>query len=527
MIKRISKPFILSLLSCLLVANIGIDKTSIVANAANTSNTYSSSNIARGADIGWVSQLEDIGIKWINDNGNTEDPLKILKDKGIDSVRLRVFVDPPSNYTWTKRDRTVCYLGYSDKDSVVAMAKRAKELDMKIMIDFHYSDHFADPAYQDKPKAWENHTFNKLKEDVYNHTTEVMTALANEGIYPEWVQVGNETNSGMLWDDGYIWDGSSTPNVTSWSQLINEGYSAVKNISPSSKVILHLAHGYDNSLFRNIFDALKDAGTNYDVIGMSYYPYWEGSEYTDSINDIIYNLNDMSSRYNKDVMICEIGGLENEATETYNLIKAAIKAVSDVPNGRGLGVFYWEPAVSSSVLPDEYPLGACTEISKNTLKFTTALDAFKDSAFNDLNTNSTYKIVNRISGKALNVSGGSHESGAAIEQYTYYGWNSQKWKLISSGNGYYKIMNVGSGKVLDISKSSLQNGASNIQSNNNNGLNQQWKLIKTEDNYYKIQNRNSSKVLDIKASSKDECASSIQWEDNGGWNQMWILVEVD
>ena len=106
--------------------------------------------------------------------------------------------------------------------------------------------------------------------------------------------------------------------------------------------------------------------------------------------------------------------------------------------------------------------------------------------------------------------------------------NSQKWKLISSGNGYYKIMNVGSGKVLDISKSSLQNGASNIQSNNNNnGLNQQWKLIKTEDNYYKIQNRNSSKVLDIKASSKDECASSIQWEDNGGWNQMWILVEVD
>lgn len=331
----------------------------------------------------------------------------------------------------------------------------------------------------------------------------------------------------MLWDDGYIWDGSSTPNVTSWSQLINEGYSAVKNISPSSKVILHLAHGYDNSLFRNIFDALKDAGTNYDVIGMSYYPYWEGSEYTDSINDIIYNLNDMSSRYNKDVMICEIGGLEDEATETYNLIKAAIKAVSDVPNGRGLGVFYWEPAVSSSVLPDEYPLGACTEISKNTLKFTTALDAFKDSAFNDLNTNSTYKIVNRISGKALNVSGGSHESGAAIEQYTYYGWNSQKWKLISSGNGYYKIMNVGSGKVLDISKSSLQNGASNIQSNNNNGLNQQWKLIKTEDNYYKIQNRNSSKVLDIKASSKDECASSIQWEDNGGWNQMWILVEVD
>ncbi|MDO4535718.1 MAG: glycosyl hydrolase 53 family protein, partial [Clostridium perfringens] len=311
MIKRIRKPFILSMLSCLLISNIGINKTSVIANATNNiPNTSTSSNIAKGADIGWVSQLEDMGIKWVSDNGNVDDPIKLLKDKGIDSVRLRVFVDPPSDYTWTKNDGTVCYLGYSNKDSVVSMAKRAKELDMKVMIDFHYSDHFADPAYQDKPEAWENHTFNELKEDVYNHTTEVMTALASEGIYPEWVQVGNETNSGMLWDDGYIWDGSSTPNVASWSQLINEGYSAVKNISPSSKVILHLAHGYDNSLFRSVFDALKGAGTNYDVIGMSYYPYWEGSEYTESINDIIYNLNDMSSRYDKDVMICEIGGLE-------------------------------------------------------------------------------------------------------------------------------------------------------------------------------------------------------------------------
>ena len=98
-------------------------------------------------------------------------------------------------------------------------------------------------------------------------------------------------------------------------------------------------------------------------------------------------------------MICEVGGLEDEATETYNLIKATIQAVENVPNGKGIGVFYWEPAVTSSVLPDEYPLGACTEVSNNVLKFTTAMDAFKDSAFNKFpNTNATYKIINRISG---------------------------------------------------------------------------------------------------------------------------------
>lgn len=521
MLKKL-KSIIFSVLSCSLLFSTNINNSLVTANATTNS------NIAKGADIGWVSQLEDMGISWVDDNGTTADPIKILKDKGIDSVRLRVFVDPPKDYKWTKKDGTTCLLGYSDKENVVAMAKRAKELGMKVMIDFHYSDHFADPAYQDKPKAWENHSFDELKKDVYNHTLDVMTALKDANISPDWVQIGNETNSGMLWPDANIWTGGSTPDVSKWSELINQGYAAVKQVSNSSKVILHLAHGYDNSLFRNVFDALEKANTNYDVIGMSYYPYWEGSDYTQSINEISYNLNDMASRYNKEVMICEVGGLEDEATETYNLIKATIQAVENVPNGKGIGVFYWEPAVTSSVLPDEYPLGACTEVSNNVLKFTTAMDAFKDSAFNKFpNTNATYKIINRISGKALNVSGGSKENGATIEQYTYCGWDSQKWKLIDLNNGYYKIMNVGSGKILDISASSLDNGASTIQWSDNNGWNQQWKFYTTNDNYYKIQNRNSSKILDIEASSKEECAPNIQWTDNGGWNQMWVLVEVD
>ncbi len=519
MFKNFLKIILLVITSLFLLTSFNNSTKSISASAYST--------ISKGADIGWISQLQDNGISWVNESGITENPLKILKDQGIDSVRLRVFVNPPTSAQWTKNDGTTCLLGYADKDSVVEMAKQASDLGLKIMIDFHYSDHFADPAYQDIPEEWSNHSLEQLKKDVYNHTYEVMTSLANAGIYPEWVQVGNENNSGMLWPYGYIWNGSSTPDVTNWVSFINKGYEAVKKVSPSSKVIIHLAEGHENELFRTIFDSLTTAEANYDVIGMSYYPYWADMDYKDSIDELSYNLNDMASRYNKEVMVCEVGGLDSDETESYNLIKAVINAVMEVPNNKGLGVFYWEPAVTSSVLPDEYPLGACKEVSTNTLKFTTALAAFKTINSSFPNTDTNYKIINRLSGKALNVSGGSSDNGSTIEQYTYYGWNSQKWRLISTGDGYYKIQNVGSGKVLDISSSSLYDGASCVQWQDNNGYNQQWKFNSTWDSYYTLENRNSSKILGLQYDSREELIPAIQTTNTEAWSHMWILVEVD
>lgn len=519
MFKKITNTFLLIFISFCLCLTFNSTNNTQIAKASST--------ISRGADIGWISQLQSNGISWVNDYGVTENPLKILKDHGIDSVRLRVFVNPPENAQWTKKDGTTCLLGYADKDSVLEMAKQAKALGLKIMIDFHYSDHFADPAYQDIPEAWSNHSVEQLKQDVYEHTYDVMTTLANAGIYPEWVQVGNENNSGMLWPHGYIWGNGSTPDVTNWTSFINKGYEAVKKVSPSSKVILHLAKGHENHLFRNIFDALTAAGAKYDVIGMSYYPYWAGLDYKDSVEDLAYNLNDMASRYNKEVMVVEVGGLENDETESYNLIKAVMNAVNKVPNNKGLGVFYWEPAVASSVLPDEYPLGACKEVSPNLLKFTTALDAFKTTTNAFPNTNATYKIINRLSGKALNVSGGSYDNGSSIEQYTYYGWDSQKWKLISTGDNYYKIQNVGSGKILDISSMSLYDGAPCIQWDDTNGYNQQWQLTQSWDSYYKIQNRLSNKLLGLQYDSREECTSTVQISDTNAWSHMWIFVEVN
>lgn len=147
-----------------------------------------------GADIGFLSQLEAQGVQWVDDNGNMRDALELLKEKGVNAVRLRAFVKPPEDFVWTKPDGTTCILGYTDTQALLYNAKRAKELGMKIMVVFHYSDHFADPLIQDVPAEWEGASESELEQYVYDYTAYIMTQLAKEGIYPEWVQVGNEVS---------------------------------------------------------------------------------------------------------------------------------------------------------------------------------------------------------------------------------------------------------------------------------------------------------------------------------------------
>lgn len=332
------------------------------------------SNFALGADIGWMKQLEDEGVKWLDDFGVQQDPLQILKEHGINAVRLRVFVNPPSNYYWLKDGTTWTMLGYSDKNGVIEAAQRAKALGMDVMVDFHYSDVFADPGHQYKPSAWESHNFNQLQASVYSHTLDVLTELGQYGITPKWVQVGNEINTGILHPSG------STNNFGQLTALLNSGYDAVKDVNPSIKVITHLADGDDNSLFRWWFDQFFQNGGKTDIIGMSFYPYWAGEPYWELVDDLEYNLNDMVSRYDKEVMVVEVGGEDVSPEESYWTIKETINAVDSVPNGKGLGVFYWEPQANSSVLPDQYALGATRVVTNNTLQYTLAIDAFSDAS---------------------------------------------------------------------------------------------------------------------------------------------------
>jgi arabinogalactan endo-1,4-beta-galactosidase len=333
------------------------------------------SGFAYGADVGWLAQLETNGFIWKNDDGVTQDPLKILQDHGVDSIRLRVFVNPPENGVWHKTDTETCYLGYADTAGVIAMAKRADHLGMRIMVDFHYSDHFADPAYQDVPAAWSGHDYSQLCTDVYDFTYHVMTQLVEAGITPEWAQVGNEINNGIL-----LPYGSSDTNFSQLAGLLNSGYHAVKAVSSSTKVVTHLADGYDNGTFRRFFDNFLHTYNGLtDVIGMSYYPYWIGTPYTSSIGNLTDNLEDMASRYGKEVLIAEVGGNEDDPQVSYSMLMAVMNAVKGIPGNMGAGVFYWEPEANSAVLPDGYHLGASTKLSGNVLQFTKAIDAYTDN----------------------------------------------------------------------------------------------------------------------------------------------------
>src|SRR6218665_2468002 len=330
---------------------IGIAFTSCKPKMISEKNSFS-----KGADIGWLPQMEATGYQFYDTDGSQKDCLQLLKDRGINTIRLRVWVNPSDDKA----------SGHCSKDETVAMAVRAQKMGMRIMIDFHYSDSWADPAKQFKPKAWEKHTFPELLNDVYNHTFDVISALKKAGVTPEWVQIGNEIPGGMLWPEG------STDNWKQLGQLLNKGYDAVKAIDKKIKVIVHVDEGNNNEKFRKFFDNATAQKVRYDVIGLSYYPYWIKKDYSETIADLQFNLNDMAKRYGKEVMVVEVGGEDDKVQNTYELLQATIKAVRNVPNNKGIGVLYWEPQGARSW--SHYALSAWLENGQPS----PALDAFKE-----------------------------------------------------------------------------------------------------------------------------------------------------
>lgn len=177
------------------------------------------------------------------------------------------------------------------------------------MIDFHYSDILAGPGHQAKPVAWASQDISTLQISVYNHTLTVLNTLKTNNIIPDWVQVGNETNDEMLWPEG-----KASTNMASFASLINSGYNAAKTVDTSIKVIVHISNGYDNSLFHWLFDGLKNNGAKWDIIGMSLYP--SPSDWSSKNAQCLTNMNDIVARYNKPVVITEIG---NELGRFFSL----------------------------------------------------------------------------------------------------------------------------------------------------------------------------------------------------------------
>ena len=308
--------------------------------------------LTKGADISWITQMEDNGYEFFNDWGYKQDVLSILRDHGMNAVRLRVWVNPSDGY-------------YSSLEDVIVKAKWAKAANMDVMIDFHYSDTWADPGNQWKPSAWESLSFEELMGAVWSHTRDSLIALKDAGITPKWVQVGNETNNGMLWNDGL-----ASSNMKNYAWLFNSGRNAVKDVFPDAKVIVHLANCHDNNNFRWILDGLQSNNAWWDVVGASSYPKnATGMTWQQANAQCLINLNDIVNRYGTEVMISEIG-VPWDDPEAKTIVADMINKVRSVTQAKGTGIFYWEPQAYNW---QGYTLGAW---DPNTKQPTEALDAF-------------------------------------------------------------------------------------------------------------------------------------------------------
>ncbi len=342
-----------------------------------------------GADISWSTEMESRNQTLYNYQGEPRDAFTLMQEMGLTAVRLRVWVNPEKHGNWC------------NTDDVVKKALRAKALGMDIMVDFHYSDWWADPAKQNIPEAWKKHKYKQMVTDVAQHTTDVLTTLRNNGIDVKWVQVGNETSNGMLWsvktDPQTGWEikdeqGNTTitqsmghleRNPEQYAGFIKAGCEAAKAVYPNTKVIVHLDNGYDDRLYSRNLDVLKAGGVNWDITGMSLYPYWSRKHEPSAMRlfaECLKNMKAVVKKYNTDVMIVVTGydvdelqpwGMEECRQQLDTLIRMCKTQTDD----RCKGVFYWEPTCR----PSQYKLGAFSEDGHPTAIMraftTTALDS--------------------------------------------------------------------------------------------------------------------------------------------------------
>jgi beta-galactosidase len=250
------------------------------------------------------------------DKGQQKDAIEILKDHGFNYIRLRIFNDPasPKGYSPDK--------GFCDLAHTLKMAERVKKAGMKLLLDFHYSDYWADPQQQYKPSAWEGLGFNQLTTALKDYTKTVLLALKAQGTLPDMVQIGNEINHGMVWPEGHI------GHPDSLAALIIAGIEGVTEVDPSIIIMLHIALGGQNEESVFWLDNMFARGVDCDIIGLSFYPRWHGT-----LDDLTYNLNDLIRRYKKPMNVVE-----------YSHKKAEVNDIAfNLPGDKGTGTFIWEP----------------------------------------------------------------------------------------------------------------------------------------------------------------------------------------
>lgn len=304
----------------------------------------------RGADLSFTLQVEAAGGRF-SDDGQVAPVEQILASRGANWVRQRVWVDPPA--------------GYSDRESALAMARRTRDAGLHLLLDPHYSDFWADPGKQDTPAAWRGQDLRTLAETVRGYTRDLVAAFAAQGTPVDMIQIGNETTGGMLWPTGQIYTGGAE-RWAEYTTLVKAGIDGAREGAPSGReprIMLHIDRGGANSDCIYFFEHVLEQGVDFDVIGLSFYPFWHGS-----MADLSANLSDLAPRFGKDLVVVETSypwtladgdRTGNFVTGTGQLPDAGryppapdgqaryladlAAILASVPGGRGLGFVYWEP----------------------------------------------------------------------------------------------------------------------------------------------------------------------------------------
>ncbi|MBR4585568.1 MAG: glycosyl hydrolase 53 family protein [Bacteroidales bacterium] len=322
------KPFSRLILLSVLLAACGKTPVPAPEPDPDPEPTPTPTALVKGADISWVTEMESKGYKFYNAAGQERECTALMKELGMNAIRLRVWVNPQG--------------GWNGKADVVAKARRAKALGLKLLIDFHYSDTWADPGHQSVPAAWAGKDAAGMAAAVKAHTQEVLQALKAEGADVAWVQVGNETTQGMLWDSGKV-NGQSTGQFVNYFKA---GREAVKAVYPDAKVILHLDNGWKMSTLDWFLGLMKTAALDYDILGLSLYPsYWEGGAYPDwttKVKQFVANLPTLKNSYGKPVMLVEFGMPASQPDKAKAALQYLIDNTRDY-SSYFLGIFYWEP----------------------------------------------------------------------------------------------------------------------------------------------------------------------------------------
>ena len=317
--------------------NAVLIRSLLILLAAFTSWSADAADYAIGADLSFLKQAEARGTVFM-DEGQPKPGLQIFKDHGYDWVRLRLFHTP------TRLP--------NDLDYTIASANEAKALGYKLLLNYHYSDTWADPQKQIMPRAWEGLSHEELVVAVFEYTRDTMRAFDEAGVFPEMVQIGNEVRPGMLWPDGRLPD-----NWQNFADLLNagiRGVNAATGTNTPPRIMIHYDLGADREGSMNFFNNLKTFGVEYDVIGLSYYPWWHGS-----LLDLRENLHALAREHDKDIVLVEVAycwrpteyrdkpaPFPETPEGQREFLEEVNRIVLDTPNDRGIGIFWWEPAVT-------------------------------------------------------------------------------------------------------------------------------------------------------------------------------------